>query len=85
MTDDADTIIYAVKVYNSHHDRCHEMKTQQLLDPALRVYFKGLISGGLTATQALSLYEESLLGEQFGKVALAREKVRFYSSPYCVQ
>ena len=52
------------------------MKTQQMLEPALRGYFKGLISGGLSATQALSLYEESLLGDQLGKVALAREKAR---------
>ena len=67
--------IWSVSIFNEHHERCHDMKDQQMLEPALREYFKGLLIGGLTATEALGVYEESIMGDHLGKIAFAREKV----------
>ena len=38
------------------------MADQQILNPALREWFEGLMAGGLTATQALCVYEEAVIG-----------------------
>ena len=67
--------VWIVNIFNLHHERCQDMKDQQLLEPALREYFKGLLLGGLTAQEALGVYEESIMGDRLGKIALAREKV----------
>lgn len=52
-----------------------------MLDPGLQQYFRSLIEGGMSPTQALAVYEESLMGDSLGKLQFNREiKVRPYHS-----
>ena len=55
-------IIYRVTVKNQHHERCAEMRDQQILSPPVKTWFQGLMAGGLSATQALCVYEEAVVG-----------------------
>ena len=86
MIDDAaaaqvDVIVWVVTVHHQHHPKCNELKQQQMLDPALQQYFRSLIEGGMSPTQALAVYEESLMGDTQGKLQFNREiKVRPLSS-----
>lgn len=82
MIDDAaaaqvDAIVWVVTVHHQHHPKCVELKQQQMLDPGLQQYFRSLIEGGMSPTQALAVYEESLMGDTQGKLQFNREiKVR---------
>ena len=61
------------------------MADQQILHPEVRQYFEGLHEGGLTATQALSVYEDAVLGgTQAGESELLRQQVLclFFSALY---
>jgi hypothetical protein len=60
--DESGEVVYIVTVRHPHHERCAEMADQQILNPSLREWFEGLMAGGLTATQALSVYEEAVFG-----------------------
>ena len=55
-------ITYVVTSHNTHHARCADMADQQILNPSLFDWFKGLMEGGPTATKALSIYEEAVFG-----------------------
>jgi hypothetical protein len=83
MADDAqvNTIVWVVTVNHHHHPKCNELQHQQMLDPALQQYFRSLIEGGMSPTQALGVYEESLMGDTQGKLQFNREiKVQPLSS-----
>ena len=60
--DKGSEFVWRVTVRHPHHERCAEMADQQILNPALREWFEGLMAGGLTATQALCVYEEAVIG-----------------------
>ena len=84
--DESNKIVYIVTVRHPHHERCAEMADQQILNPSVREWFEGLMAGGLTATQALSVYEEAVFGgTQAGQSELLSQQVLLLHIPalYC--
>ena len=80
--DESNKVVYIVTVRHPHHKRCAEMADQQILNPSVREWFEGLMAGGLTATQALSVYEEAVFGgTQAGQSELLSQQVLFTNIP----
>ena len=82
LADDGETVkeyVWRVTVLHQHNARCPEMSDQQIVHPALRVWFEGLMAGGLTAVQALSVYEEAIFGgTHAGESELLTQQVCFH-------
>ena len=63
-------------VRHAHNEDCKERADQQLLNPDLKMWFEGLMKGGLTAMQAIGVYEEAIFGgPQAGELELSSSQV----------